>query len=51
VKKTFILEFYCTQIYVEYSVKNPLYTLGEPIESELFATKLDELVRTATFYR
>ena len=39
------------QIYVEYAIKSPLYTLGDPIESELFGTKLDELVRASTFYK
>jgi hypothetical protein len=39
------------QIFVEYAVKSPLYTLGEPIESELFGTRLDELVRTSSFYK
>jgi hypothetical protein len=39
------------QIFVEYAVKSPLYTLGEPIESELFGTRLDELVRASSFYK
>ncbi|XP_035674032.1 trafficking protein particle complex subunit 1-like [Branchiostoma floridae] len=34
-----------SSIYVEYVVKNPLYELGQPIESELFKAKLDNFVR------
>ncbi|MCL4135083.1 UNVERIFIED_CONTAM: hypothetical protein GTU68_021713 [Idotea baltica] len=33
------------QVYVEYVVLNPMCALDKPIESELFATKLDEVVR------
>ncbi|XP_064639676.1 trafficking protein particle complex subunit 1-like isoform X2 [Lineus longissimus] len=32
-------------IYVEYVVKNPMCPLGEPIQSELFKSKLDDFVR------
>jgi hypothetical protein len=39
------------QIYVEYAVKNPLYQLGEPILSELFTAKLDELAKSTTFFK
>ena len=38
------------QIYVEYALKNPLYKMGSPIESELFTTKLDEFVKTSSFF-
>ncbi|KAK2573331.1 Trafficking protein particle complex subunit 1, partial [Acropora cervicornis] len=34
-----------SRIYVEYVVKNPLCQLGEPIQSELFASKLDTFIR------
>lgn len=34
-----------TQVYVEYVVFNPMCPLNKPIESELFAAKLDEVVR------
>ena len=44
-----VLSFF--QIYVEYALKNPLYTPGEPIESEIFAAKLDELVKSASFFK
>lgn len=33
------------QIYVEYVVKNPLCQMQEPIQSELFKTKLDAFVK------
>ncbi|RMX53318.1 hypothetical protein pdam_00022149, partial [Pocillopora damicornis] len=32
-------------IYVEYVVKNPLCQLNEPIQSELFTSKLDSYIR------
>ncbi|XP_074632924.1 trafficking protein particle complex subunit 1-like [Acropora palmata] len=35
-----------SRIYVEYVVKNPLCQLGEPIQSELFASKLDTFIRS-----
>jgi len=38
------------QIYVEYALKNPLYKVGTPIESDIFAMKLDEFVRSASFF-
>ncbi|KAL7645753.1 UNVERIFIED_CONTAM: hypothetical protein RMT77_002630 [Armadillidium vulgare] len=34
-----------TQIYVEYVVMNPLCILDKPIESELFSSKLDEMIK------
>ncbi|KAF5772294.1 putative trafficking protein particle complex subunit [Helianthus annuus] len=36
---------YIYNLYVEYVVKNPLYTPGTPIRSELFNTTLDQYVR------
>lgn len=36
-----------SQIYIEYVVKNPLCQLNEPIKSEIFKLKLDELVKSA----
>ncbi|XP_057866217.2 uncharacterized protein LOC131073734 isoform X1 [Cryptomeria japonica] len=35
-------------IYVEYVVKNPLYTPGQPFRCELFNTTLDHYVRNLT---
>ncbi|XP_015271193.1 PREDICTED: trafficking protein particle complex subunit 1 [Gekko japonicus] len=37
-------------IYVEYVVKNPLCSLNEPIQSELFCSKLDSFVRSLPFF-
>ena len=39
------------QIYVEYALKNPLYKMGTPIESELFTVKLDEFVKASSFFK
>jgi len=38
------------QVYVEYVVKNPLCVQGELISSELFAQKLDEIVKSSLSY-
>lgn len=38
------------QVYVEYVVFNPMCPLNKPIESELFAAKLDEVVRQSPAY-
>jgi len=38
------------QIYVEYVVKNPINPSGEFIHSELFAQKLDELIKSSLSY-
>jgi len=40
-----------SQVFVEYAVKNPLYTQGTPIESQLFNTKLDEFVQSFAFFK
>ncbi|XP_022922155.1 trafficking protein particle complex subunit 1-like [Cucurbita pepo subsp. pepo] len=37
---------YIYNLYVEYVVKNPLYSPGTPIRCELFSTSLDQYVRT-----
>ncbi|KAL7983019.1 hypothetical protein Chor_013625 [Crotalus horridus] len=37
-------------IYVEYVVKNPLCSLNETIQSELFRNKLDSFVRALPFF-
>ncbi|CAL4069951.1 unnamed protein product, partial [Meganyctiphanes norvegica] len=39
-----------TQVYVEYVVYNPMCKLGTPIESELFAAKLDETIKQSPLY-
>ncbi|KAG0591083.1 hypothetical protein KC19_1G148100 [Ceratodon purpureus] len=40
------LRFIYNNIYVEYVVKNPLYTLGQPFKCELFNSTLDQYVKT-----
>ncbi|KAL4219872.1 Trafficking protein particle complex subunit 1 [Mactra antiquata] len=37
-------------IYVEYVVKNPVCDMSQPIESELFKTKLDEYIRALPMF-
>jgi hypothetical protein len=37
---------YIYSLYVEYVVKNPIYSPGSPIKSELFNTALDQYVRS-----
>jgi len=39
-----------TQLYVEYVVKNPIWTPGDYITSELFSQKLDEMIRSSSLY-
>lgn len=46
-----LLQNIYSQIYVEYAVKNAFYKMGTPIESDLFTFKLDELVKSSSFYR
>ena len=41
----YLLQF--MQVFVEYVVKNPLCSTQEPITSELFKSKLDEVVKTS----
>nr|SVE93975.1 EOG090X0HJH [Scapholeberis mucronata] len=46
-----LLQTINSQIYIEYCVKNPAYNYGEPIQSELFKTKLDELVKQSPIFK
>ncbi|XP_066252306.1 trafficking protein particle complex subunit 1 [Euwallacea similis] len=38
------------EIFVEYVVKNPLCSLSQPIQSELFKTKLDAYIKQSSVY-
>ncbi|XP_066912999.1 trafficking protein particle complex subunit 1-like [Clytia hemisphaerica] len=38
------------KIYVDYVVKNPLTEMGEPIESDLFVSKLNNYVQNQSIY-
>ncbi|KAF7285820.1 hypothetical protein GWI33_009797 [Rhynchophorus ferrugineus] len=38
------------EIYVEYVVKNPMCVLNEPIQSELFKTKLDAYIKQSSVH-
>lgn len=38
------------QVYLEYVVKNPLCQLNEPIQSELFKLKVDELFKKSPLF-
>lgn len=40
------LKYIYNNIYVEYVVKNPLYTPGQPFKCELFNATLDQYVKT-----
>ncbi|XP_018026345.1 trafficking protein particle complex subunit 1 [Hyalella azteca] len=40
-----LLHLIFSQVYVEYVVHNPECALGQPIQSQLFATRLDEIVK------
>lgn len=40
-----------SQVYVEYAVKNPMQPVGQPIESELFTSKLDEVIRASPLFK
>ena len=39
------------QLYIEYAVKNPCYTCGEPIQLEMFKDKLDDYIRKLPYFR
>ncbi|XP_062562301.1 trafficking protein particle complex subunit 1 [Armigeres subalbatus] len=47
--KEFLLHLY-SKIWVEYVVRNPLWTIGTPVTSELFKTKLDEFVKQSPLF-
>ena len=39
------------QVYVEYSVKNPLVTMGTMIDSELFKSQVDNFITAQQIFR
>ncbi len=39
------------QVYVEFALKNPMYVPGEPINSELFTSKLDQIVKSSVLFK
>ena len=39
------------RIFVEYVVRNPLVRPGDPVDSKLFAAKLDEYVQNLSFFK
>ncbi|KAJ3640968.1 hypothetical protein Zmor_027500 [Zophobas morio] len=45
-----LLQQIYSQVFVEYVVKNPLAKLSEPIQSELFKTKLDTFIKQSPVY-
>ncbi|EDS38891.1 conserved hypothetical protein [Culex quinquefasciatus] len=47
--KDFLLQLY-SKIWVEYVVRNPLWTIGSPATSDLFKAKLDEFVRASPLF-
>ncbi|XP_058832512.1 trafficking protein particle complex subunit 1 [Topomyia yanbarensis] len=47
--KDFLLQLY-SKIWVEYVVRNPLWTIGTPVTSDLFKTKLDEFVKQSPLF-
>lgn len=47
--KDFLLQLY-SKIWVEYVVRNPLWTIGTPVTSDLFKAKLDEFVKASPLF-
>ncbi|KAK9747358.1 Sybindin-like family [Popillia japonica] len=45
-----LLQQIYSQIYVEYVVKNPLAMINQPIQSDLFKTKLENFVKSSAVY-
>jgi hypothetical protein len=40
-----------TFAYVEYAVKNPVYKMGDSITGDIFAAKVDEIVKSSSIFR
>ncbi|XP_015123020.1 trafficking protein particle complex subunit 1 [Diachasma alloeum] len=45
-----LLQQLYSQVYVPYVVKNPVAQMNEPIQSELFKLKVDELMKKSPIY-
>jgi hypothetical protein len=45
-----ILQQLYAKVFVEYAVRNPLWTPGTPITSDLFKVKLDEFIKQSAIY-
>lgn len=45
-----LLQQLYAKIFVEYAVRNPLWTPGTPITSILFKTKLDEFIKNSPIF-
>ena len=39
------------KLYVEYAVRNPFFTPGSPINSDLFQAKLDDFIKQSTWIK
>lgn len=46
-----LLQNMYSKVFVEYVIKNPMYSLGEPINCDLFDVRVDEFVKAASFYK
>jgi hypothetical protein len=45
-----LLQQLYAKVFVEYAVKNPIWTPGTPITSALFKSKLDEFIKQTPIY-
>lgn len=47
--KEFLQQYYA-KVWVEYVVRNPLWTPGTPVTSDLFKQKSDQFIRQSAFF-
>lgn len=47
--REFLQQFY-SKVWVEYVVKNPLWTPGTPVTSDLFKQKTDQFIRQSALF-
>lgn len=45
-----ILQQLYSKVFVEYAVRNPLWTPGTPVTSDLFKVKLDEFIKQCPIF-